>query len=260
MQKGMLKACKQANCDLLIHPCNYRGPDVENELRTLIERTRPDGVVIAAPLSNMANVVNAIARTNTPYVRISPGKPNAREFLVATNDREVSAEMTRYLASLGHKRIAFITGHPKHKAVANRLLGYKDGLKQSGLKFEDVLVASGDSSIASGVGCTEELLDLAEPPTAIFSANDDMAAGVIRVANQRGIQIPEQLSVAGFDDSALARQIFPSLTTVRQPLNEMAETAALTLIGHSGEDIKRSGALTIEGELRIRESTGPAPG
>jgi LacI family transcriptional regulator len=259
MQKGTLKACKQANCDLLIHPCNYRDPDVKNELRTLIERSRPDGVVIAAPLSNMAPIVSAIAHNNTPYVRISPGTRKNGEFSVSTNDREVSAEMTRYLASLGHTRIAFISGHSKHQAVANRLKGYKDGLKQSGLSFDQDLVAAGDSSIASGVACAEELLELPAPPTAIFAANDDMAAGVIRVAYKHGIRIPEQLSVAGFDDSALARQIFPSLTTVRQPLNEMAETAALTLIGHSGAEIKRSGALTIPGELRIRESTGPAP-
>ncbi len=258
MQEGTLKACKQANCDLLIHPCNYRNPDVKDELRTLIERSRPDGVVIAAPLSNMANVVNAIAETNTPYVRISPGLSANGQFFVATNDREVSAEMTRYLASLGHKRIAFITGHPEHRAVANRLQGYKDGLTQSGLTVDEELVIAGDSSIASGVTCAEELLDLSEPPTAIFAANDDMAAGVIQVANRRGIQIPEQLSVAGFDDSALARQIFPALTTVRQPLNEMAETAALALIGDNSEEVLQSGALTVPGKLQLRDSTGPA--
>ena len=260
LQEGTLKACKQANCDLLIHPCNYRNSDVKDELRILIERTRPDGVVIAAPLSNMASVVNAIAGTDTPYVRISPGKPNAGGFSVATNDREVSAEMTRYLASLGHARIAFIKGHPKHKAVANRLQGYKDGLKQSSLKFDEDLIAAGDSSIASGVACAEELLDLSEPPTAIFAANDDMAAGVIQVASQRGVEIPRQLSVAGFDDSALALQISPALTTVRQPLAKMAETAAMALIGDNRDEIMQAGASTVPGTLQVRESTGPAPG
>lgn len=260
MQEGMLTACKQANCDLLIHPCNYRHADVGDELRTLIERSRPDGVVIAPPLSNMASIVDAIARTATPYVRVSPGKDNGHEFSVATNDREISAEMTGYLASLGHTRIAFITGHSEHQAVANRLKGYRDGLRESGLEFDQNLVASGDSSMASGAACAETLLDLAEPPTAVFAANDDMAAGVIRVANLRGIRVPEQLSVAGFDDSALAQHISPALTTVRQPLKTMAETAALALIGNNGEDVMQSGTLTIPAELRIRESTGPAPG
>lgn len=259
MQQGTLKACKQANYDLLIHPCNYRNRDVKNELRTLIERSRPDGVVIAAPLSNMARIVNAISGTNTRYVRMSPGKANAGEFSIATNDREVSAEMTRYLASLGHSRIAFITGHPKHKAVANRFRGYRDGLKQSGLKFDEDLVAAGDNSIASGAASAEKLLDLSDPPTAIFAANDDMAAGVIQVANRRGIKIPRQLSVAGFDDSSLARQLFPALTTVRQPLSEMAELAALALIGEQSKETMQTDATTVPGKLQIRESTGPAP-
>ncbi len=260
MQQGTLKACKAAGYELLIHPCNYRDSDVEKDLRSLIERTRPDGVVIAAPLSNMPSIVSAIARTNTPYIRLSPGKSNAGEYSVATNDREVSAEMTRYLASLGHTRIGFIAGHPKHKAVANRLLGYKDGLKQSGLDFHEELVFAGDNSIASGSAGADELLGLADPPTAIFAANDDMAAGIIRVANRLGIDVPQQLSVAGFDDSSLARQIYPALTTVRQPLAEMAEAAALALFSENDEQMLQSGAQTVPGKLQVRESTGPAPG
>ena len=260
LQEGMLSACKQTNCDLLIHPCNYRDADVGDELRTFIERSRPDGVVIAPPLSNMKRIVDAIAQTSTPYVRIAPGKINSREFYVTTNDREVSAEMTRYLVSLGHARIGFIAGHSEHKAVADRLLGYKDGLKESGLEFDPKLVAFGDNSIGSGAAGADTLLDLPQPPTAIFAANDDMAAGVIRAANMRGIRIPEQLSVAGYDDSALAQQIFPALTTVRQPLKTMAETAALALIGNNGDEVTGSGPRTIPAELRVRDSTGPAPG
>jgi LacI family transcriptional regulator len=259
MQEGTLNACRQANCDLLIHPCNYRHAGVRDNIRKLIERSRPDGVIIAPPLSNMANIVKAIAGTNTPYVRISPGRKNGGEFFVETNDRELSAEMTGYLASLGHTRIAFIAGHLKHKAVVNRLQGYKSGLKQNGLLFDQDLVASGDNSIASGEACAKELLDLPKPPTAIFAANDDMAAGVIRVANSRGIRIPKQLSVAGFDDSAFAQQIFPALTTVQQPLMEMAEMAALALIGINREELLKSGSQKVPGALQIRESTGPAP-
>lgn len=259
MQQGALQACRTMDCELLIHPCNYRNRDVKAELNALIERTRPDGVVIAAPLSNMPGIVKAIAATNTPYVRISPGRSNGKEYSVATNDREISAEMTRYLASQGHKRIAFITGHPRHKAVAHRFRGYRDGLGQSGLDFNEELIAAGDNSIGSGVACAEQLLGLSRPPTAIFCANDDMAAGVIRVANRLGIDIPGQLSVAGFDDSSLARQIYPALTTVRQPLSEMAERAALGLFGDNGGAAPPPGTEVLPAELQIRDSTGPAP-
>ena len=260
MQQGTLRACRTSNYELLIHPCNYRKKDVGNEIRTLIEQARPAGIILAAPLSNMPKIVRAIGATGTPCVRLSPGKQNGQHFSVATNDREVSAEMTRYLASLGHSKIAFITGHPSHKAVANRFLGYRDGLQQSGLKLSERLVAAGDNSFGSGEACAEKLLALKQPPTAIFAANDDMAAAVIRVADRLGINVPGQLSVAGFDDIALARQVFPALTTIRQPLTKMAERAATMLIegkcsGTSGKSIE-----VVPATLEIRESTGPVPG
>ena len=230
MQQGVLRACGAADYELLIHPCNYRHRNVTDKLHALIDQVRPDGIVLAAPLSNMPRIVKAIASKGTPMVRLSPGKENGEHYTVVTNDREVCAEMTRYLASLGHRRIAYVTGHPRHKAIHSRFLGYKDGLEQSGLPFSEDLVIAGDNSFDSGEACGDTLLSRPEPPTAIFTANDDMAAGVIRAADKRNIEIPGQLSVAGFDDIALARQIYPSLTTIRQPLSKMAERAADALI------------------------------
>jgi LacI family transcriptional regulator len=215
--------------------------------------------VLAAPLSNMPNVVGAISSTDTPFVRLSPGTSEGNEFSVATNDREISAEMTCYLASAGHSKIAFITGHPSHKAVANRFLGYKDGLEQSGLKFEEQLVVSGDNSLGSGELAAAELLKRKPLPTAIFAANDDMAAGVIRMADRLNIKIPGQLSVAGCDDITLARLVYPAMTTIRQPLAVMAEKATMALIENQRESKPLSGVKIVPGELQIRESTGPAP-
>ncbi len=260
MQQGALKACRAARSELLIHPCDYRKKAVADELSALIEATRPAGIILAAPLSNMPEIVEAIEKTGTPYVRVSPGKENGEDFSVATNDREVCAEMTRYLASLGHKRIAFITGHPSHEAVANRFTGYKEGLADSGLEFDEELVVAGDNSLGSGEACAEKLLQLEKRPTAIFAANDDMAVGVMRVADRLGIDIPRQLSVAGFDDIVLARQVYPALTTVRQPLVEMAERAATMLIGGHDEAPPDDGTVVVPASLEIRESTGPVPG
>jgi len=259
MQEGSLKACQPENYELLIHPCNYRNRNVGNELKALIEQVRPAGIVVAAPLSNMKKIVNAIAETGTPFVPLSPGKTDSDQFAVATNDREISAEMTRYLASLGHRRIAFISGHPSHKAVANRLLGYKDGLEQSEIEFSEDLLAAGDNSIGSGEACGARLLKGGNPPTAIFAANDDMAAGVVRTAIRMGIEVPKQLSVAGCDDIALAQQIYPALTTIRQPLSSMAERAATMLIGHSRKQTSLRGTEIMPATLKIRDSTAPAP-
>ena len=259
MQQGALRACHSLGCELLIHPCNYQDKGISAQLKALIENVRPDGIVLAAPLSNMPNIVRAIGDTNTPFVRVSSGRKSHKNFSVSMTDRESSAEMTRYLASLGHKHIAFITGHPKHEAVKNRYLGYLDGLQESDLEFSEAMVAAGDNSIRSGEACTEQLLTSKNPPTAIFAANDDMAAGVVRVADRLGIKVPEQLSVAGCDDVALAQQIYPTLTTIRQPLAAMAERATLELIEHSRGNSELRGEEIFSGVLQIRDSTGPVP-
>jgi len=259
MQTGVLRACQKADYRFILYPCNYQSPAIGQELKALIEHARLHGIVVAAPLSNMPRIVRAISSTGTPMVRLSPGIQNDQPYSVTTNDREISAEMTRYLASLGHCRIAFIKGHPSHKAVGNRYTGYLDGLKQSGLGFDDRLVAQGDNSFGSGEAAGNRLLELADPPTAIFAANDDMAAGVLRAASLKGIAVPGQLSVAGCDDIALASQLCPTLTTIRQPLAAMAERAALALINDSHGSEQPRGAEVVAATMQIRESTGPAP-
>jgi LacI family transcriptional regulator len=259
LQQGALDACRSAHYELLIHPCNYRKKEIGAELKSLIEQTRPAGIILAAPLSNMPKIVRAIEETGTPLVQLSPGNGGGKRLSVVTTDRETSAEMTRHLASMGHKRIAFITGHPSHKAVANRFLGYRDGLKESGIKFSEALVADGDNSFGSGEVCAEKLLKRKNRPTAIFAANDDMAVGVLRAASRMGIKVPAQLSVAGFDDIALARQISPTLTTVRQPLTDMAEMAATALIEGKNVRTAKKATVSVPAAIKLRESTGPAP-
>ena len=259
LQGGMLRSCRAAGYELLIHPCNGRDPGVPRELSSLIEQMRPDGIVLAAPISNIRQIVASVAETGTPFVRLSPGAHEREGLSISTDDRQVSAEMTRYLASLGHRRIAFISGDPSHKAVGNRLPGYRDGLRQSGLQPSPELVVAGDNSVASGEAAAEVLLGLPDPPTAVFAANDDMAAGVLRVAYRRGILVPDRLSVSGFDDSALARQVYPALTTIRQPLAAMAERAANMLIGLDGAPEETSGPVVLPSRLEVRDSTGPAP-
>lgn len=257
LQQGVLKACKPEKYDLLINPCNYRDKNLGAELETLIAQRRPVGIILAAPLSNLPDIVKTIEKTGTPLAQISPGNHQTNHITVATNDREVSAEMTQYLASLGHRRIAFITGDASHKAVANRLLGYQDGLNNAGLTFLQQMVVEGDNSIGSGEAAAKKLLNLKNPPTAVFAANDDMAVGVMRVAVRLGFDVPQKLSVAGFDDIALARQVSPALTTIRQPLVTMAERAALMLIQGAREESPPSVLEIVPAKLQIRDSTGP---
>lgn len=260
IQQGVLKICKSKNYDLLIHPCAYKDKEIHHEIRALIEHARPDGLVLAPPLSGMPNIVRAISKTGIPFSGIAPGTDVSQQSVVETDDKEACREMTQYLASLGHRRIAFITGHPDHKAVASRYDGFKAGLEASGLKLYKSLVKNGDNSFLSGEQCATKLLEAKKPPTAIFASNDDMAAGTLRAAKRLGVDVPKDLSVAGFDNIPLAQQVYPSLTTINQPLEPMAARATELLLARLGANTKPSAPELIKAQLVIRESTGPVPG
>ena len=130
----------------------------------------------------------------------------------------------------GHRRIGFIKGHPNHMASDERLFGYRRALDRVGIAFEPGLVCDGEFDFDSGARAANVLLDLPDRPSAIFASNDDMAAGVLAVAHDRGIDLPHALSVAGFDDTTLARTVWPPLTTIHQPMAELARTATDILI------------------------------
>ena len=167
--------------------------------------------------------------------------------------------MTRYLVSLGHRSIAFIIGDPDHKAVGERYRGYADGLKISGLPFDQRLVKQGFNTFLSGVECGLELLRQEARPTAVFASNDEMAIGVMRVAHQAGMRIPKDLSVVGFDDIPIGQQMFPALTTIRQPVEAMAMTATDLLLGQLRGMAPVSERIVLESVIQLRESTGPGP-
>jgi LacI family transcriptional regulator len=166
--------------------------------------------------------------------------------------------MVQHLAGLGHRRIAHIVGHPAHGASGWRLTGYRNGLAHAGLAYDESLVVQGEFSFESGARGAERLLAASQPPTAIFAANDDMAAGVIRVLLERNLRVPEDISVCGFDDTPLSQQIFPALTTVHQPTHDMGRLATLGLIEAMREP-QSATMLRVPYTLQLRNSTGPAP-
>ena len=260
IQNGVLRTCRAQHYDLLIHPCDYKNPGLENEIEDHLRNARLDGLILTPPLTDRQDLLDFLDERETPYVLVSPSSNSKFRWAVGTNDRTVCSQMMQYLCGLGHERIAFILGHPDHSALANRFNGYQDGLKDCGLPMRKSLCVQGFNSFESGVDCARKLLSRKNPPTAIFACNDDMAAGAIKAAHELGLSVPGKLSVAGFDDIPLASQIWPSLTTVRQPMQRLGELAAALLIrrfrGQSPEEVSR----VIDSELVERDSTGPAPG
>jgi LacI family transcriptional regulator len=162
---------------------------------------------------------------------------------------------TDHLLSLGHRRIGAITGPPGYLCSRARIDGYRSALDRLGARFDQRLVRHGDFQHEGGFRRGGELLDLAEPPTAIFAGSDQQALGVYEAARQRGLRIPQDLSVVGFDDLPAARWVSPPLTTVRQPLADMGRVAA-EMLGSLIEGIPlRSQRVELATELIVREST-----
>jgi LacI family transcriptional regulator len=215
---------------------------------------------VTPPLSDMRTLKALLEEQNVPFVRIAPAEHADDRRSVYTNDRESCARMTEHLGGLGHARIGFIIGNPDHAAVTDRYQGYRDGLRRCGLALDKKLIAQGYNSYDSGVACARKLLQVpaAKRPTAIFASNDEMAAGVLAVAHGLGLAIPEELSVVGFDDVPLASQVWPALTTIRQPIPAMAAQAAELLLRQlRGEPYDRSGRV-VESALMFRQSHWPS--
>ena len=164
--------------------------------------------------------------------------------------------MTQHLLDLGHRDIAFIQGPDSHSSSAQRLSGFESAISKAGLSLDRIKTIVGDYTVQSGVNAAKILLSHHnDRPSAIFAANDDMAAGVVTFAARQGIVVPDELSVCGFDDTPIAEILWPKLTTIAQPIQEMGRQAVEMLIDKS--ESKGSNTTTLEFELVVRASTGP---
>lgn len=257
IQEGVLEICRPQGYELVVHPANHRDPELINDVSELILEKRVDGVMLTPPISDNMDVINKLKHMGIPFVRVAPTEEKHLSPYVETNDAEASYDMTCQLIAMGHTRIGFICGHPDHRAITLRFEGYKAALVENQIPINDALVEFGDNSFESGEGCGRRLLQAKQRPTAIFAANDDMAAGVMMAAHQLGLEIPAQLSVAGFDDTPVAHQIWPSLTTIRQPIRQMAKKATDLLLKQlRGKDIQLPASL-LSSSIIVRASTGP---
>jgi LacI family transcriptional regulator len=256
---GSLEQSSLSGCQLVIEQCDR----VESE-REAIERLIAggvNGVILPAPLCDSEESLKTVADTGIPAVLVASGRPAAGISAVSINDFEASRAMTRHLLALGHRRIGFINGHPNQTASGQRFRGYIEGMTEAGLSVGTDQVAQGYFTYRSGLEAAEKLLGVWNP-TAIFASNDDMAAATMAVAHRKGLDVPGDLAVVGFDDTPLATTVWPELTTVRQPIAEMAREAVRMLV----EQIRgrRAGAApAVEHKLQkytlIKRESSTAP-
>lgn len=225
---GSLDQAGRSDVQLLVEKCEIGTS--ERDVTERLVRTGIDGVILPPPLCDSAVVRDLLLAARIPIVVVATADPPATAASVSIDDLTAARVMANHLASLGHRRIGFITGHPNQTTSARRLAGYRAALTDHALSYSPDLVMHGTFDYRSGMAAADRLLALATPPSAIFASNDDMAAATVAVAHRRGLDVPGDLTVCGFDDSALATTIWPELTTIRQPIADMSRAAVELLV------------------------------
>lgn len=259
VQQGILEALQGTEFELVVRPVDRGSAMMLEDIRHFLERQRLFGVIILPPISENDALARLCDEVGCRYVRMGSAQLDDPDHMVASNDREAVREATSYLVAQGHRLIGLIAGPHGFRSAAERRRGFEDALAAAGMKLPRSLIAEGNYTFDSGVAAAERLLDLAPRPTAIFASNDEMATGVVFAARQRGIKVPEELSIIGFDDTPFAAHMWPPLTTVRWPIVSMARSAAMKIVVNASEEDSAGEPSMFLSTLVRRASVAPPP-
>jgi len=256
IQIGVLRACQGTGYELIMHPGDFGNRQLVEEIEGFVSRARIGGVILLSPISQRNALAQRLRRDGIPYVRISPRKIDSEARIVVSNDRRGAELMSEYLVSIGHRNIGFVSGPAPNLSAQEKYDGFCSVMKKNRLSLRKSLVAQGENTFESGVLAGKHLLDRKDRPSAIFASNDAMALGVLKSATMLGMKVPEDISIAGFDDSALATVTWPDLTTIHQPVERMGEMAAWKLLAQlTNGGISADLPIATEPELIVRNST-----
>jgi LacI family transcriptional regulator len=258
---GILAGVLERLGALHMHGVFCSDPDGHDD-ETLHERLlgrATNGAILLFP-SSAPEAIAELTAHDYPFVVVDPREPmpNGVASLTAANLAGARA-VTHHLIELGHERIAVVTGHQDLTSMAERLIGFRAALASAHMLAPEEYVRQAHHSIQSGYEAAQGLLDRPDKPTAIFAFNDRMALGVMQAARERGLRIPYDLSVAGFDDNELSQTALPPLTTVRIPLEEMGRIAVTQLSRLIDRQPVDSLQVELATTMIVRGSTGPAP-
>jgi len=260
MQQGILDGLRGSGYELVIHPCDRKSRSYLTDVRHFVERQKLFGVVMPPSISEDEQLARLLEELKCSYIRIASVPLDRPERMIVSYDRRGGEAAARHLVELGHRRIGFISGPPTFRSTHERRAGLEDGLAAAGLSLSPEFVAEGAYTFDSGVACGAALLARAERPTAVFCANDEMAAGLLQAARRAGLRVPQDLSVVGFDDFQVATQVWPPLTTLHTPTRDIGRLAALKLFALEDEaEAPEIDEESLVMRLVVRESTGPAP-
>lgn len=257
LQNGALGRLEDGRYRLVVLPFNHVASRPE-ELGRLLLRAGLDGVLLAPPACDQPALLDMLDRQKLPYARVTPHRELDRGIVVTMDEAAAGQAVAAHLLSLGHRCIAIILGDPSHAASLGRMEGYRRAFGDAGAAIDERRVVTGDFTYDVGYRAARELLGQQPRPTAILAQNDDMAVAAIAAARDLGLAVPGDLSVAGFDNSEVSRTAWPQLTTVNQPVRQMAWDAADRLIAVLDGKSDVSGLRRDHAhELLVRASTAP---
>ncbi|WP_076071476.1 LacI family DNA-binding transcriptional regulator [Sphingomonas montana] len=256
MQQGILAMLADTEYELIVRPVNRGAPSMVADVRAFLERQRPHGLVLLPPISEKDELAALCASFGCRYVRMGSAELDGPAHLVASNDRDAVREAVAYLIGQGHRRIGFVQGPSGFRSAHERRLGYEEALAAAGLDPVAAWTREGDYRFDSGLAAGRAILSQDGRPTAIFASNDEMAAGVLHAARERGLDVPADLSILGFDDTAIAAHLWPPLTTIRWPIAAMARAAAVKLLSSPDRvDADTAGDPASAGDISFFPST-----
>jgi LacI family transcriptional regulator len=256
---GALEGARKTGAHLVLEACESESASEQAETARRFLQSGLDGVILPPPLSESMAVHAEVSAAKMPMVTVAMGLPHEESLNVRIDDFVAAKEITSYLIKLGHREIGFVRGHPNMTASSERFRGFAAALEEAGIDADKAAVEQGYFTYRSGLVAAERLLARERRPTAIFASNDDMAAAVVNIAHRRGLDVPRDLSVVGFDDTMPATTVWPELTTIRQPVAEMAENAIELLMAdlRNGDEGERETERVLRHELIIRDSAAP---
>ena len=262
---GALDECSRKSGQLVLEKCASDDGEAERAAVHKLVRGGVGGIILPSSLREAGAILAELERADIAAVAVATARFGHDVSCVRVDDRQAAYEMTRHLLDHGHRRIGFIKGHPNEPASEARKTGFEAALREAHCEIDTDLSVQGYFSYRSGLDAAETLLSRKRPPTAIFASNDDMAAAVVSVAHRRGLDVPRDMSVVGFDDTPIAATLWPELTTIRQPIAEMAEIALDLIIRDirrrkTGSKAKAVDHLVAHTLIRRQSVTAPAGG
>jgi len=259
VNQSLLKACHDTQRYLVAEFFDESSANWREQMDGFLSRTSVRNLILLPPMCDSVELHAELDSRGVNYVLVSPSRLVPGATSIAMDDRLAAERMTAYLLDLGHEKIGYIGGKQGHIVSLLRQQGYEEALRKGGIVCISEYIVAGDFSFASGLKSAEKLLSLPDRPTAIFAANDEMAAAVVMTASRMQVKVPEDISVVGFDNTSIAETIWPALTTIAQPFDALALSAleALQALPLESSDVSQTRVLDFN--LIVRGSCARPP-